>query len=201
MPSQQEISALAVFIEAPVERALLGLACGRRRIGKSTLLVSEARARGGFYYEATRVETPVQLERLGSALGEHLGVGRLAFADWGEALEGYRTDKEPCVATSRRRSAASSARRSARGHAAGPRGRCAGVRGAETGANRPERRRSSLSSQEPGTRSGPRRRFAALLGASRGPLRRPQPCGEGGGGAREDVPRTSAAWPPEWLVP
>ena len=87
MPSQQEIRALATFIEAPVERALLGLVYGRRRIGKSTLLVSEARARGGFCYEATRVETPVQLERLGSALGEHLGVGRLAFANWGEALE------------------------------------------------------------------------------------------------------------------
>ena len=87
MPSQQEVRSLATFIEAPVERALLGLVYGRRRIGKSTLLVSETRARNGFYYEATRVETPVQLERLGSALGEHLGVGRLAFADWGEALE------------------------------------------------------------------------------------------------------------------
>ena len=75
------------FVDAPAKRALLGLVYGRRRIGKSTLLVAESRARNGFYYEATRVETPVQLERLGSALGEHLSVGRLAFGDWSEALE------------------------------------------------------------------------------------------------------------------
>lgn len=88
MSSQEAVRALTDFIEAPVERALLGLVYGRRRIGKSTLLVAESRARSGFYYEATRVETPVQLERLGTALGEHLGVGRLAFENWGEALDG-----------------------------------------------------------------------------------------------------------------
>jgi len=87
LPTQEDVQALTAFIDTPVERALLGLVYGRRRIGKSTLLVAQSRTREGFYFEATRVETPVQLERLGSALGEHLGVGRLAFGDWGEALD------------------------------------------------------------------------------------------------------------------
>ena len=87
MPSPEDVRALRTFVDAPVDRALLGLVYGRRRIGKSTLLVAESRARGGFYFEATRVETPVQLERLGVAVGDYLRVGRLALADWGEALD------------------------------------------------------------------------------------------------------------------
>jgi AAA+ ATPase superfamily predicted ATPase len=59
---------------------------GRRRIGKSTLLVEEVEQRGGFYFEATRVETAVHLDRLGAALGEHLGVGRIELRSWEEAL-------------------------------------------------------------------------------------------------------------------
>lgn len=75
------------FIEAPIGRPTLGLVYGRRRIGKSTLLVDEVRARGGFYYEATRVETPMQLRRLGTALAEHLGM-RVPFAldSWDAAV-------------------------------------------------------------------------------------------------------------------
>lgn len=69
-----------------VPRPTLGLVYGRRRIGKSTLLVGRVAAHDGFYFEATRVETSVQLERLGAALGEHLGVGRLALRDWEEAV-------------------------------------------------------------------------------------------------------------------
>ena len=74
------------FLDSMAPRPLLGLVYGRRRIGKSTLLVDLARDRNGFYFEATRVESPVQLERLGRALGEHLGVGRVALVDWHEAL-------------------------------------------------------------------------------------------------------------------
>lgn len=75
------------FIDAAAPRPLLGLVYGRRRIGKSTLLVSEVERRGGFYFEATRVSTPAQLDRLGADLGEHLGVGRIALASWEEALK------------------------------------------------------------------------------------------------------------------
>jgi hypothetical protein len=60
--------------------------CGRRRIGKSTLLEAVTREQGGFYWEATRTESPIQLARLGEALGEHLGVGRLALDNWDEAF-------------------------------------------------------------------------------------------------------------------
>jgi hypothetical protein len=74
------------FLDSGVERHTLGLVYGRRRIGKSTLLDQVATDRRGFYWEATRTESAVQLARLGTALGEHLGVGRLALTDWEEAL-------------------------------------------------------------------------------------------------------------------
>jgi hypothetical protein len=73
------------FLDTKVDRPTLGLVYGRRRIGKSTLLAGIAAERGGFYWEATRGEPAVQLTRLGAALGEHLGVGRLAFDGWREA--------------------------------------------------------------------------------------------------------------------
>lgn len=74
------------FIDSDVARNTLALVYGRRRIGKSTLLEEIARERNGFYWEATRAKTPLQLERLGAALGHHQGVGPLALADWEDAL-------------------------------------------------------------------------------------------------------------------
>jgi hypothetical protein len=82
----EDAEQLARFFDNPIGRPTLGLLYGRRRIGKSTLLVREVQSRQGFYFEATRVETPVQLERLGKALGEHLGVPRLALSSWEEAV-------------------------------------------------------------------------------------------------------------------
>src|SRR5487761_2333242 len=83
---EQDRTALEAFLDSSMERPLLGLVYGRRRIGKSTMLVEEAERRRGFYFEAIRAETPVQLDRLGNALGEHLGVGRLALGNWEEAV-------------------------------------------------------------------------------------------------------------------
>ena len=77
---------LAAFLDGTVGRHTLGLMYGRRRIGKSTLLHELVRARGGFYWEATRGEPAVHLARLGEALGSHLGVGRLALESWDEAI-------------------------------------------------------------------------------------------------------------------
>lgn len=74
------------FIDSAARRPLLGLVYGRRRIGKSTLLVSEVDRRQGFYFEATRVGSRVQLDRLGAELGHHLGVGRLALDTWDDAI-------------------------------------------------------------------------------------------------------------------
>jgi AAA+ ATPase superfamily predicted ATPase len=82
----EDAEQLARFFDNPIGRPTLGLMYGRRRIGKSTLLVHEVQARKGFYFEATRVETPVQLERLGKALGEYLGVPPLALPSWDEAI-------------------------------------------------------------------------------------------------------------------
>jgi AAA+ ATPase superfamily predicted ATPase len=82
----EDRAALDAFLDSSVDRPLLGLVYGRHRIGKSTMLTEQAQRRGGFYFEAIRAETPVQLERLGNALGEHLGVGRIALANWEEAV-------------------------------------------------------------------------------------------------------------------
>ncbi len=81
-----EVAQLDSFFDNQVKRPTIGLMYGRRRIGKSTALVDQAQARGGFYFEATRVETPLQLDRLGRELGEFLDVGRIAIADWEEAI-------------------------------------------------------------------------------------------------------------------
>jgi AAA+ ATPase superfamily predicted ATPase len=83
---ERDQAALNAFLDSPVDRPTLGIVYGRRRIGKSTMLVKQVEDRGGFYFEAIRVETPVQLERLGTAIGEHLGVGRLALGSWEEAF-------------------------------------------------------------------------------------------------------------------
>ncbi len=72
-------------LQPPVDPAL-GLLYGRRRIGTSTSLVKEVEARSGFYFEATRVGTPLQLDHLGRAIGEHPGAGRVALANWEEAV-------------------------------------------------------------------------------------------------------------------
>lgn len=86
MVSHHDQRQLAVFLDSDAPRPLLGLVYGRRRIGKSTLLVEETQARDGFYFEAIHVETPVQLERLGAAIGDRLGVGRIALDSWEEAF-------------------------------------------------------------------------------------------------------------------
>ncbi len=77
---------IETFVSSKVDRNTLGLVYGRRRIGKSTLLESLAAERGGFYWEATRGEIATHLARLGESLGAHLGIGRLTFDSWEEAL-------------------------------------------------------------------------------------------------------------------
>jgi uncharacterized protein len=77
---------LADFLDASIRRHTLGLMYGRRRIGKSTLLYDLVGERGGFYWEATRGEPAIHLARLGEALGQHLGVGKLAFETWENAV-------------------------------------------------------------------------------------------------------------------
>ncbi len=76
------------FLDATVARPTLGLMYGRRRIGKSTALVERTNARSGFYFEAIRVQTSVQLDRLARAVSEYLNLpARITFANWEEAIE------------------------------------------------------------------------------------------------------------------
>lgn len=86
MGRDEETHALRGFLDSGAARSTLGLVYGRRRIGKSTLLLGETEARGGFYYEAARVEAAEQLDRLGAELGDHLDVGPLALDGWDDAL-------------------------------------------------------------------------------------------------------------------
>lgn len=77
---------ITAFLDSGALRPTLALVYGRRRIGKSTLLHGIAADRGGFYWEAPRADAAIQRQRLGEALGEHLGVGSLALDTWGDAL-------------------------------------------------------------------------------------------------------------------
>lgn len=86
MEALHDAESITRFLDSPVARHTLGLVYGRRRIGKSTLLAQLCRSRGGFYWEASRGETSVQLTRLGDALGAHLGVGPIRLASWDEAI-------------------------------------------------------------------------------------------------------------------
>lgn len=86
MDHQQYRERVDGFVDSGADRHTLALVYGRRRIGKSTLLEALANDRGGFYWEATRTESTIQLTRLGDALGGYLRVGRLALDTWEDAL-------------------------------------------------------------------------------------------------------------------
>lgn len=74
------------YLERRVQKHTLAIVYGRRRIGKSTLLEDVCREKKGFYWEASRAESPLQLRRLGEAVGAQLGTGPLRFETWDEAL-------------------------------------------------------------------------------------------------------------------
>lgn len=69
---------------------------GRRRVGKSYLLVRFAREVKGIYYQATRRTEAEQLLRLSAIVGERFGDAALQrgvpFPDW-ESLFGYLTER------------------------------------------------------------------------------------------------------------
>lgn len=87
---EHEWSELSTFISDPTPGLRVGIVYGRRRQGKSFLLRRLAAATGGFYYQALEHEPAQALADLGERVGAHLGVGRLAFATWDEALSSIR---------------------------------------------------------------------------------------------------------------
>ena len=87
---EHEWADLSTFASDPAPGLRLGVVYGRRRQGKSFLLRRLAAATGGFYYQALEHEPAQALVDLGERVGAHLGVGRLAFATWDEALSSIR---------------------------------------------------------------------------------------------------------------
>jgi AAA+ ATPase superfamily predicted ATPase len=87
---QQEWAELSAFVSDPTPGLRIGIVYGRRRQGKSYPLRRLAAATGGFYYQALEHEPTQALAELGERLGANLGVGRLAFADWEEAVSSLR---------------------------------------------------------------------------------------------------------------
>ena len=81
-----EWEALSRWALDPTPGLQVAVVWGRRRQGKSYLLRRLCAATGGLYHQAIEHATPQSLDELGARVGEHLGVGRLAFADWDEAI-------------------------------------------------------------------------------------------------------------------
>jgi AAA+ ATPase superfamily predicted ATPase len=84
---EHEWEELSKFVSETAPGLRIGIVYGRRRQGKSYPLRRLAAATGGFYYQALEHEPRQALAELGDRLGAHLGVGRLAFADWDEAVQ------------------------------------------------------------------------------------------------------------------
>jgi AAA+ ATPase superfamily predicted ATPase len=83
---EHEWEELSDFVSDASPGLRIGIVYGRRRQGKSYPLRRLAAATGGFYYQALEHEPRQALAELGDRLGAHLGVGRLALADWDEAV-------------------------------------------------------------------------------------------------------------------
>jgi AAA+ ATPase superfamily predicted ATPase len=83
---EEEWEELSAFVSDLTPGLRIGIIYGRRRQGKSYPLRRLAAATGGFYYQALEHEPAQALAELGGRLGAHLGVGRLALANWDEAV-------------------------------------------------------------------------------------------------------------------
>lgn len=83
----REWAGLVKFATSPSPDVRLGLVSGRRLLGKTHLLDALTREVGGFFFTAADETETAALTRFGQALAPHTGGGRLAFANWDEALE------------------------------------------------------------------------------------------------------------------
>ncbi len=84
----REWLALAAFATDPAAGARLGVVSGRRRQGKTFLLRALCQATGGFYFAADEATDRESLNRLGSALADHLGApAPFTFETWHPAVD------------------------------------------------------------------------------------------------------------------
>ncbi|MDQ1289965.1 MAG: uncharacterized protein QG622_3531 [Actinomycetota bacterium] len=83
-----EWRALEAFATDPASGALLGVVSGRRRQGKTFLLRALCQETGGFYFAADEATDRESLNRLGSALADHLDApAPLTFETWHGAVD------------------------------------------------------------------------------------------------------------------
>ncbi|UBU11970.1 AAA family ATPase [Nonomuraea gerenzanensis] len=79
---------LAKFAERTGTRPKLGVVSGRRRQGKTFLLVSLAQQSGAFYFSATQATERDSLTLFSAALAEHLGTSApFSFDSWDAAIK------------------------------------------------------------------------------------------------------------------
>jgi AAA+ ATPase superfamily predicted ATPase len=83
---EREWAELSAFVSDGTPGLRIAIVYGRRRQGKSYPLRRLAAATGGFYYQALEHEPAQALAEFGDRLGAHRDVGRLAFANWDEAI-------------------------------------------------------------------------------------------------------------------
>lgn len=83
---EREWAELSAFVSDTTPGLRIAIIYGRRRQGKSYPLRRLAAATGGFYYQALEHEPAQALAEFGDRLGAHRDVGRLAFANWDEAI-------------------------------------------------------------------------------------------------------------------
>lgn len=84
----EEWQALASFAADPALGATLAVVYGRRRQGKTLTLELLAEATGGFMFTGLEQAEPLNLNALGAAYSDHLGLSApVAFTDWQQALE------------------------------------------------------------------------------------------------------------------
>ena len=85
---EAEWSLLVDHLVGPRAGSQLAVVLGRRRQGKSALLVAAAEATGGFYWEAAQQSREQNLEAFGEAWGRYVGApAPLRFSGWQDALD------------------------------------------------------------------------------------------------------------------
>jgi AAA+ ATPase superfamily predicted ATPase len=85
---EREWSALSTFATTPSAGATLGVVSGRRRQGKTFLLMALCHATGGFYFAADEATDRESLNRLGAVLAEYLNApAPFTFDSWHSAVD------------------------------------------------------------------------------------------------------------------
>ncbi len=95
---EREWGLLIDHLQGERQGSQLAVVRGRRRQGKSSLLVAAAQATGAFYWEAAQQSREQNLVAFGEAWGAYVGApAPLRFADWTSALAIVFTGTSPLI--------------------------------------------------------------------------------------------------------